>query len=221
MKLDTTTPMQGSLIFEVMWRDIFQLMMWDAGYGNIDTVIVKFNTRNANHPRPMEWHQPFWAIRAGRFSTWCCFPGHWRRKHIDGFTQDCSILSALAMEIPRSCTKPSIWAWHHALATRQTPVMVKLFSLFSDPWILNPRDAFSDTHYSDVIMRTIASLITSLAVVYSTVYSYADQRNIKAPRHWPLCGEFTGTGEFPAQRASYAENVSIWWRHHVIAIEHV
>ena len=24
-----------------------------------------------------------------------------------------------------------------------------------------------------------------------------------------------GTGEFPAQRASYAENVSIWWRHHV------
>ena len=37
---------------------------------------------------------------------------------------------------------------------------------------------------------------------------------MKAPRHWPLCGEFTGTGEFPAQRASYAENVSIWWRHH-------
>ena len=38
---------------------------------------------------------------------------------------------------------------------------------------------------------------------------------MKAPRHWPLCGEFTWTGEFPAQRASYAENVSIWWRHHV------
>ena len=40
------------------------------------------------------------------------------------------------------------------------------------------------------------------------------KENIKAPRHWPLCGEFTGTGEFPAQRASYAENVSIWWCHH-------
>ena len=24
------------------------------------------------------------------------------------------------------------------------------------------------------------------------------------------------TGEFPAQSASNAENVSIWWRHHVI-----
>ena len=31
-----------------------------------------------------------------------------------------------------------------------------------------------------------------------------------------LCGEFTGTGEFPAQMASYAENVSIWWRHRVM-----
>ena len=30
-----------------------------------------------------------------------------------------------------------------------------------------------------------------------------------------LCGgNSQGTGEFPAQRASYAENVSIWWRHH-------
>ena len=64
----------------------------------------------------------------------------------------------------------------------------------------------------------IASQITSLTVVYSVVYSGAHQRNIKAPRHWPLCGEFTGTGEFPAQRASYAENVSIWWRHHVMRL---
>ena len=31
-----------------------------------------------------------------------------------------------------------------------------------------------------------------------------------------LCvGNSPGTGEFPAQRASNAANVSIWWRHHV------
>ena len=30
-----------------------------------------------------------------------------------------------------------------------------------------------------------------------------------------LCaGNSPGTGEFPAQMASYAENVSTWWRHH-------
>ena len=34
-----------------------------------------------------------------------------------------------------------------------------------------------------------------------------------------LCaGNSPGTGEFSAQMASYAENVSIWWRHHVESI---
>ena len=32
-----------------------------------------------------------------------------------------------------------------------------------------------------------------------------------------LCaGNSPGTGEFPAQMASYAEDVSIWWRHHYV-----
>ena len=36
------------------------------------------------------------------------------------------------------------------------------------------------------------------------------------PRVTGLCvGNSPGTGEFPAQMASNAENVSIWWRHHV------
>ena len=34
-----------------------------------------------------------------------------------------------------------------------------------------------------------------------------------------LCvGNSPGTGEFPAQMASNAENVSIWWRHHIFMI---
>ena len=38
-----------------------------------------------------------------------------------------------------------------------------------------------------------------------------------SPRHWPLCGEFTGDrGVFPAKMASNEENVSIWWRHHEV-----
>ena len=62
-------------------------------------------------------------------------------------------------------------------------------------------------------MTMMASQIINLTVVYSILYSGADQRKIKALRHWPLCREFTGTSEFPAQRASNGENVSIWWRH--------
>ena len=47
-------------------------------------------------------------------------------------------------------------------------------------------------HYNDVIMSAMASQITSPTIVYSTIYSGVDQKKKpKAPRHWPLCGEFT------------------------------
>ena len=71
------------------------------------------------------------------------------------------------------------------------------------------------THYNDVIMGAIASQITSLTIVYSTVYSDADQRKTSKLRITGLCvGDSPGTGEFPAQMASNAESISIWWRHH-------
>ena len=42
------------------------------------------------------------------------------------------------------------------------------------------------------------------------------KKNIKAPRHWLCAGNSPVTGEFPAQMALNAENVSIWWRNHGI-----
>ena len=58
-------------------------------------------------------------------------------------------------------------------------------------------------------MSEIASQITSLTIVYSTVLSL---------RVTGLCvGNSPVTGEFPAQMASNAENISIWWRHHETA----
>ena len=64
-------------------------------------------------------------------------------------------------------------------------------------------------------MGAIASQITSLTIVYSTVYSRADPRKhqsfaslafVWGIHRWPVTS--------PAQMASNAENVSIWWRHH-------
>ena len=53
-----------------------------------------------------------------------------------------------------------------------------------------PYHLISSLHYTDVIMDARASQITQI------------KENIKAPRG------------LPAQMAIYAENVSIWWRHH-------
>ena len=53
-------------------------------------------------------------------------------------------------------------------------------------------------------MGTMVSQITSLTIVYSTVYSGADQTKY----------HLSVNGELPAKMASNAENMSIWWRHH-------
>ena len=44
------------------------------------------------------------------------------------------------------------------------------------------------------------------------------KENIKAPCHWPLRGESIADRWIPHTRASYAENVSIWWRHHAYPV---
>ena len=74
-------------------------------------------------------------------------------------------------------------------------------------------------HYDDVIMTMLSSQITSLTVVYSIVYSGVNQRKHQSSASLVFVWEIhRGTGEFPAQMASYAENVSIWWRHHVFIL---
>ena len=59
---------------------------------------------------------------------------------------------------------------------------------------------YAGRHYNDVIIGTIASQITSLTIVYSNVYSGADQRKHQSSASLAF--------------VSNAENVSIWWRHH-------
>ena len=64
-------------------------------------------------------------------------------------------------------------------------------------------------HYSDVIMGAMASQISSLTIVYSTVYSGRSNK-ISRLRGTGLCaGNSPVIGEFHTQMAGNAENVSI------------
>ena len=65
-------------------------------------------------------------------------------------------------------------------------------------------------------MGAIASQITSLTIVYWTVHSDADKKKTKHRVTGLSAGYSPGTGQFLAQIASNAENVSIWWRHHYL-----
>ena len=79
---------------------------------------------------------------------------------------------------------------------------------------------FSWSHYSDGIMGAVASQITSLTIVYSTVHAGADQRKhqssaslafVHGIHRWPV--------NSPAQMASNTENISIWWCCHVAKLQ--
>ena len=70
-------------------------------------------------------------------------------------------------------------------------------------------------HYNDVIMGSVAFQITSLTIVYSSIYSGADKKKHQSSASLAFAGNSPFSGEFPVQMASNAENVSIWWRHHV------
>ena len=69
-------------------------------------------------------------------------------------------------------------------------------------WRYNGHDDVSNQHCLD------CSLFTQ------TFVQAQIKENTKAMRHRTLWGEFTGSGEFPSQMDSNAENFSIWWRHH-------
>ena len=63
-------------------------------------------------------------------------------------------------------------------------------------------------------MTTIASQITSLTVVFSTVYSDVDQRKHQSSASLAFVWGIHRDRWIPRTKGSYAENVSIWWRHH-------
>ena len=70
-------------------------------------------------------------------------------------------------------------------------------------------------HYNDVMVSTMASKFTSVSIVYSTVCSGEDQRKYQSSASLAFVrGNPLVTDGFPSQRASNADNVSIWWRHH-------
>ena len=71
-------------------------------------------------------------------------------------------------------------------------------------------------------MTEMASQITSLTIVYSnSLFGGRSKKNSKLHVTVHCAGNSPVTGEFPAQMASNAENVSIWLRHHSKVVYHL
>ena len=103
---------------------------------------------------------------------------------------------------------PSRSLWRHCNEGRHVvdPRMCLLL-INSLQWRHNGPDSVSNHQLHDCLLNRL--------------FIRRSKKTSKPRVNWPLCGEFTGDGEFPAQMASYAEDVSIWWRHDVEGVDRV
>ena len=109
--------------------------------------------------------------------------------YTDGLMQDCGISIVIALETPQPCTISLIYRCMCSMATaidrsvtygrgsdsKQTPSHVYVITYNGFLWHASAHPC-PNFHYNDVIMGSIVSQITNLTIVYSDVYSGADQR---------------------------------------------
>ena len=116
------------------------------------------------------------------------------------------------MELRLSCTEPSKWC---LLCQKQVSTSDNMWDaiicpspslkqiLYTLHWRHNDPDSVSNHQPHDCLLNCL--------------FRRRSKKTSKL-RVTGLCvGNSPGTGEFPAQMASNAENVSIWWRHHDIS----
>ena len=93
----------------------------------------------------------------------------------------------------------SITPWYRGAALSDCPEIWQPLNTSAKQSYVACVQQWQQQHYTDVIMGAMASQITSLTIVYSPVYSGADQRKHQSPtslafvrgiHRWP-------TGEFP------------------------
>ena len=91
--------------------------------------------------------------------------------------------------------------WSYTFTVHNTYVLCKRHTLMSLQWRHNERDGVSNHQTHDCLLNRLFS------------------RRSKKTSNLRVTGLYEGnslvTGEFSAQRASNANNISIWWRHHI------
>ena len=154
---------------------------------------------------------------------WCCIHGNCSQQgclmssHRAGLWLNCSRRMAssnftqwFSIRLPYSYSSYSIYIPGLILGGA---LLFSLICVSINGWVNNRKAGdlrCYHAHYDVTIMNSCVF-----------VYSDADQRKHQTPRVTGLCaGNSPGTGEFPGQMASNAENVSIWWRHHVSMIQY-
>ena len=124
---------------------------------------------------------------------------------IGGLAQERRNCIATALDLRLSCTKQSAWVERFQVLCTGCCLSDLAFDGDSLQWRHNGLDSVSNHQPYHCLL--------------SRLFGRRSKKTSKL-RVPGLCAwNSPGTGEFPAQMASYAKNVSIWWRHHVRIIK--
>ena len=112
-----------------------------------------------------------------------------------------------------------VFLWSNSCLSRFLPIFVRYMNAITNDndnnyiYRINA-ECRKKIHYSDVIMSAMASQITGVSFAQPFVQAQI-RESIKSLRHWPLWWEPTGDWWIPLTKGRNAENVSMWWRHHI------
>ena len=161
-------------------------------------------------PSDTIWRHRPGSTLAQVMACWVMAPSNYLnqcRRHLSSVTSTDIHLRTISQEIPQPpITKIRLEITHLKFHLNLLEANELTHSGLSMTWIiLGPGNGLSPVpgHYDDVIMGTIASQITSLTIVYSTVYSDTDQRKyqssaslafvrgihrrpVNSPHKWPV-----------------------------------
>ena len=74
---------------------------------------------------------------------------------------------------------------------------------------VNDNDSTMTSSWARLRLKSPASLVFTQPFIPTQI-----KENSKAPRHWPLCGEFTMDRWIPHTNGQLCGKRSIWWSHH-------
>ena len=166
--------------------------------GQISTHACHFSShKTINIPRePTCYENQQVGLRLCGILSWVCFYGNILAdvRRVDNLIAWCLL--------PRICIFITLSAGGGYLSLRKS-LGQAYFRFCSLQWRHNERDGISNHQPHDCLFNGLFRC-----------------RSKKTPKFCVtglFSGNSPGTGEFPAQMASNAENITIWWRHHVTA----
>ena len=162
----------------------------------------------------VHWQQDEGQLWAICFMMWCVVsnPGHLYLRNTFCHPQlRCHWLKGLqehyaaVLILPRLVNYDRVYVQPVTLHVPSPKIIAKQYSNRSRPPVY---------HYSGVIMSVMASQITGVLIVYSTVYSGTDGRKHQSSTSLVFVRGIHRWWVNSPQMTSNAETVSIWWHHH-------